>query len=82
MREKAHRQQRRATGLRGAAGQGEKAWVLEVYREVLKHQDLKRKVIEVHRRWRKVTNCYELLIKDKGSGMSLIQDLKREKFPW
>ncbi len=40
--------------------------------------DLRRKVIEVHRRWRSVTSNYALLIENKGSGMSLIQDLKRE----
>src|SRR5262245_3511158 len=56
----------------------ETAWVLDVIRERLEYPDLKRKVIELHRLWRKRTNCYELVIEDKGSGMSLIQDLKRE----
>src|SRR6187200_390124 len=40
--------------------------------------DLRRKVIEVHRRWRSITSSYALLIENKGSGMSLIQDLMRE----
>ena len=57
---------------------GETAWVLDVIRERLEYPDLKRKVMEVHRRWRNATNHYELVIEDKGSGMSLIQDLKRE----
>ena len=47
-------------------------------RERLEYPDLRRKIIEVHRRWRNYTNSYALLIEDKGSGMSLIQDLKRE----
>ena len=38
--------------------------------------DLKRKVIAVYRNWRSA-NC-ELVIENKGSGMSLIQDLKRD----
>ena len=32
----------------------------------------------MHRRWRPVTSNYALLIENKGSGMSLIQDLRRE----
>ena len=40
--------------------------------------DLRRKVIEMHRRWHAHTSNYALLIENKGSGMSLIQDLKRE----
>ena len=47
-------------------------------RDRLDYPDLRRKVIEVHRRWRYVTSSYALLIENKGSGMSLIQDLKRE----
>ena len=47
-------------------------------RDRLEYPDLRRKVIEVHRRWRSVTSSYALLIENKGSGMSLIQDLKRE----
>jgi len=40
--------------------------------------DLRRKVIELHWRWRKACNRYELVIENKGSGMSLIQDLRNE----
>jgi phage terminase large subunit-like protein len=47
-------------------------------RERHEFPDLRRRIIEVHRRWKNHTNSYALLIEDKGSGMSLIQDLKRE----
>ena len=57
---------------------GETAYILDVVRERLDYPDLRRKIIEVHRRWKNYTNSYALLIEDKGSGMSLIQDLKRE----
>src|SRR6266702_1595525 len=57
---------------------GEIAWVLDVFRERLEYPDLRRKVIELHRRWRKACNRYELVIENKGSGMSLIQDLRDE----
>ena len=57
---------------------GENAFVLDVVRERLDYPDLRRKIIDVHRRWRNVTSSYALLIENKGSGMSLIQDLKGE----
>jgi predicted phage terminase large subunit-like protein len=57
---------------------GESAYVLDVFRDRLEYPELKRKVIELHRRWRPYTNSYALLIEKMGSGMSLIQDLKRE----
>jgi predicted phage terminase large subunit-like protein len=57
---------------------GEIAYVLDVVRERLEYPDVRRKIIEVHHRWKNYTNSYALLIEDKGSGMSLIQDLKRE----
>ena len=57
---------------------GEDAFILDVVRERLDYPDLRRKIIDVHRRWRNYTNSYALLIEDKGSGMSLIQDLKGE----
>jgi predicted phage terminase large subunit-like protein len=57
---------------------GETAYVLEVIRDRFEYPDLKRKVIEVHRKWRNACNRCELVIENKGSGMSLIQDLKRE----
>ena len=57
---------------------GETAYVLDVVRERLEYPDLRRKVIELNRRWRVVSNDYALLIENKGSGMSLIQDLKQQ----
>jgi predicted phage terminase large subunit-like protein len=57
---------------------GESVYVLDVFRDRLEYPELKRKVIEFHRRWRACTSDYALLIEDKGSGMSLIQDLKTE----
>src|SRR5262249_8613984 len=57
---------------------GETAYVLEVIRDRLDYPDLKRKVIEVYRKWRNACDRCELVIENKGSGMSLIQDLKRE----
>jgi predicted phage terminase large subunit-like protein len=58
---------------------GETAYILDVVRERLEFPDLRRKIVEVHRRWRNYTNGYALLIEDKGSGTSLIQDLKRDR---
>ena len=58
---------------------GETAYILDVVRERLEFPDLRRKIVEVHRRWRNYTNSYALLIEDKGSGTSLIQDLKMER---
>jgi predicted phage terminase large subunit-like protein len=57
---------------------GESIYVLDVIRERLEYPELKRKVIEVHYRWKRLLSRYALLIEDKGSGMSLIQDLRRE----
>jgi predicted phage terminase large subunit-like protein len=57
---------------------GETTWVLDVLRERLEYPDLRRKVIVLHHRWRKSCNRYELVIENKGSGMSLIQDLRDE----
>jgi len=57
---------------------GETAYVLDVFRERLEYPDLKRKVVELHKRWRYAANDYALAIENKGSGMSLIQDLQDE----
>jgi predicted phage terminase large subunit-like protein len=57
---------------------GENAFILDIVCERLDYPDLRRKIIDVHRRWRNYTNSYALLIEGKGSGMSLIQDLKGE----
>ena len=56
----------------------ETVFVLDVLRERLEFPDLRRAIVDIHHRWRRVTNNYALLIEDKGSGMSLIQDLKRD----
>jgi predicted phage terminase large subunit-like protein len=58
---------------------GDTVHVLDVIRERLEYPDLRRKVIELHRRWRNAANDYALLIENKGSGMSLIQDLQKER---
>jgi predicted phage terminase large subunit-like protein len=57
---------------------GETAYVLDVVREGFEYPDLKRKVTAVYRNWRNACSNCELVIENKGSGMSLIQDLKRE----
>jgi predicted phage terminase large subunit-like protein len=57
---------------------GESVYVLDVVRQRLEYPDLKRKIVELHRRWRNVTGDYALLIENKGSGMALIQDLKHD----
>jgi len=51
------------------------AFVLDVVRERLEYPALRRKVVEIDRRWRHAVNDYALLIENKGSGMSLVQDL-------
>jgi predicted phage terminase large subunit-like protein len=59
---------------------GETAYVLEVIRERLEYPELRRKVMEVHKLWRN-RNYYALVIENKGSGMSLIQDLQQQGIP-
>jgi len=57
----------------------ETVYVLDVVRARLEYPDLKRRVLELHRRWRNAgSSSYALLIEKKGSGLSLIQDLRRE----
>lgn len=50
--------------------------VLDVFRDHLEYPDLKRKVVELHHRWRRWTSDCKLLIEKKG--ISLIQDLERQ----
>jgi predicted phage terminase large subunit-like protein len=50
---------------------------LDVLRDRLEYPALKRKVIEIHQQWRLTSRNYALLIENKGSGMSLIQDLRQ-----
>ncbi|WP_377190456.1 phage terminase large subunit [Ruegeria meonggei] len=54
--------------------EGRTIYVVDVVREKLDYPDLKRKVIKTAKRWKADT----VLVEDKGSGISLIQDLKRE----
>jgi predicted phage terminase large subunit-like protein len=54
------------------------AFVLDVMRERLEYPALRRKVVEVHRRWHGVVSSYTLLVENKGSGMSLVQDLRND----
>jgi len=56
----------------------ETVYVLEVIRERLEYPELRRKVIALHQKWRRACDSYLLLIENKGSGMGLIQELKRE----
>jgi predicted phage terminase large subunit-like protein len=57
---------------------GDDVYIVDVIREQLEYPDLRRKVIEIHNRWKHACRNYALLIENKGSGMSLIQDLKCE----
>ena len=56
----------------------ETVYVLDVFRARLAYPELKRKVVELHQRWRWSAANYALVIENKGSGMSLIQDLRHE----
>jgi predicted phage terminase large subunit-like protein len=56
----------------------ETVYVVDVVRARLEYPDLKRVVLQMHERWRNAgTWSYDLLIEKKGSGLSLIQDLRR-----
>jgi phage terminase large subunit-like protein len=55
----------------------ETIYILDVLRARLEYPDLKRTVLQHHHRWRHVASNYALLIENKGSGLSLIQDLRR-----
>jgi predicted phage terminase large subunit-like protein len=57
---------------------GETIYILDVVRARLEYPDLKRAVLHHHNRWRPLASNYALLIEKKGSGLSLIQDLRRE----
>ena len=57
---------------------GETVYVLDVIRERLEFPDLRRKIIGVHSQWRQAAQNYSLLVENKGSGMSLVQDLRGE----
>lgn len=55
-------------------GQGREYYLLHVIRSRLEYPDLRREVIATFRHWRPSA----VLIEDKASGQSLIQDLRRE----
>ena len=57
----------------------ETIYILHVVRARLEYPDLRRVVLEQHHRWRPFASNYVLLIERKGSGLSLIQDLQRER---
>ena len=57
----------------------ETIYILDVLRARLEYPDLQRTVLQHHHRWRHVASNYALLIENKGSGLSLIQDLRREE---
>jgi len=54
---------------------GDAIYVLDVWRLQIDYPDLRRQVIALHQRWKPASARYSLLIENKGSGMSLIQDL-------
>ena len=64
-----------------AAVKGETVYILEVFRDRLDFPALRRKVIEIYRRWQPAARNCSLLIENKGSGMSLIQQLRDEHVP-
>ncbi len=59
----------------------ETVFVVDVFRARLGYPDLKRKVIEIHQRWRHFTTNYALIVENKGSGMSLMQELRQQGIP-
>jgi len=56
----------------------ETIYIVDLVRARLEFPDLRRAVLLQHNRWRNVASNYALLIENKGSGLSLIQDLRRE----
>ena len=61
-----------------ARPKGNGIYILDVVRARLEYPDLKRVALQTHERWRKAgSSSYDLLIERKGSGLSLIQDLRR-----
>ena len=52
--------------------------MLSYSRERLEYPAFRRKVVEIDRRWHHAVRYYTRLIENKGSGMSLLQDLRRD----
>ena len=55
---------------------GQTAYVLDVVRERLEYPDLRRKVAELHRRWRNACTRCELVIREQGFGHVLTIQIK------
>ncbi|MBR2141495.1 MAG: phage terminase large subunit [Rickettsiales bacterium] len=53
-----------------------KYYLVDLYRDWLEYPELKRKSLELINRWKPMA----VLIEDKASGQSLIQDLKKEQY--
>ena len=53
-------------------------YILDVIRARLEYPDLKRTVLENYDRWNQIAPSCVLVIEKKGSGLSLIQDLRRD----
>ncbi len=53
-------------------------YILDVIRARLEYPDLKRAVLENYHRWRRMAPSCALVIERKGSGLSLMQDLRRD----
>jgi predicted phage terminase large subunit-like protein len=56
---------------------GRHCYLLDLFRERVDFPDLRRAVLAQHQRWRAAA----ILIEDKGSGTSLIQDLRAHRLP-
>ena len=57
---------------------GQTMFLLEIIRERVEYPELRRIVISSHHRWRSIGVPTSLLIENKGSGQSLIQDLRQQ----
>jgi predicted phage terminase large subunit-like protein len=53
-------------------------YILDVIRARLEYPDLKRAVVKSYHRWHRMAQSCALVIEKKGSGLSLIQDLRRD----
>jgi predicted phage terminase large subunit-like protein len=58
-------------------GRGETVYVRDIFRGQLDFPDLRRKVIEMYWHWRGATSNCAMIVEYKGSGTSLLQDLRQ-----
>ena len=58
---------------------GGSMYVLDVIRARMEYPELRRAVIASHQRWSGTTHRYALVIENKGSGQSLLQDLRSQR---